>query len=138
MLQVTNLTVEFPGRTERVVAVHDVSLEVAGGTIHGLVGESGAGKSTIGAAILGMIPEPGYRAAGSIRLGDRQLESLTARQREVLQLAAEGLSNKGIARRLHLSPATVKNHMAAIIAALGARNRTDAIRIAIKWRLIAI
>lgn len=80
MLSVTDLSVAFPGRTERVVAVHEVSLEVAGGTIHGLVGESGAGKSTIGAAILGMIPEPGYRAAGSIRLGDRQLESLTAHQ----------------------------------------------------------
>ncbi len=85
MLSIENLTVEFPGRAERVVAVKDVSISVGGGTIHGLVGESGAGKSTIGAAVLGMIPEPGYRAAGTIRLGDERIESRNARQWHALR-----------------------------------------------------
>jgi DNA-binding NarL/FixJ family response regulator len=62
---------------------------------------------------------------------------LTNRQREVLLLAAEGFSNKMIAQRLARSPATIKNHMAAIIMALGARNRVDAVRIAVKRRLIS-
>ncbi len=51
---------------------------------------------------------------------------LTYRQLEVLQLVAEGHSNKEIARQLDLSPATVKTHVAAIIGALDANNRTDA------------
>ena len=51
---------------------------------------------------------------------------LTDRQREVLKLLAEGVSNKEIARALRLSPATVKAHVAAILAALGTANRTEA------------
>ena len=77
MLNVQNLSVQFPGRTERVAAVREVSLRVAAGTIHGLVGESGAGKSTIGAAILGMVPEPGYRSDGTITLGQDRLDLLS-------------------------------------------------------------
>lgn len=51
---------------------------------------------------------------------------LTPRQREVLRMMAEGLSNKEIARNLSLSPATVKTHVAQIIAAVDAANRTEA------------
>lgn len=54
------------------------------------------------------------------------LESLSAREREVLELVASGLSNKGIARRLDLSEKTVKHHMTRILAKLKASNRTDA------------
>lgn len=51
---------------------------------------------------------------------------LTGRQLQVLELIAEGVSNKEIARALRLSPATVKAHAAAILAALGTANRTEA------------
>ena len=51
---------------------------------------------------------------------------LTARQRDVLRLVARGQSNKEIARDLSVSPATVKTHVAQLIAILGASNRTDA------------
>lgn len=60
---------------------------------------------------------------------------LTARQAEVAALLADGLSNKDIARRLAVSPATVKSHVAAVIAVLGAGNRTDA---AVKTRSLGI
>ncbi len=61
--------------------------------------------------------------AGHADLG---LAKLTDRQLEVLKLVADGLSNKEIARDLTLSPATVKTHVAAIIGALEATNRTEA------------
>ncbi|MGP9820815.1 dipeptide ABC transporter ATP-binding protein [Salinarimonas sp. NSM] len=77
MLEVEGLTVEFPGRRGVFTAVEDVSLAVAPGEIHGLVGESGAGKSTIAAAITGLLSEPGRVAAGTIRLGGTDLLALS-------------------------------------------------------------
>lgn len=61
--------------------------------------------------------------------GDEMLAvaRLTERQIEVLQLIANGQSNKEIARELDLSPATVKAHAAVAFGALGAVNRTDAV-----------
>jgi DNA-binding NarL/FixJ family response regulator len=54
-------------------------------------------------------------------------EALTAREREVLQLMAEGLPNKVIAARLNISLHTVKFHVASILAKLGATSRTEAV-----------
>ena len=65
-------------------------------------------------------------------------EALTAREREVLELLAEGLPNKAIALRLGLSDQTVKFHVAAISGKLGAVNRTDAVRRAVRQGLIAL
>ena len=59
MLAIENLTVRFPSRRGEFTAVEDVSMHLAPGEIHGLVGESGAGKSTIGAAVIGLLPPPG-------------------------------------------------------------------------------
>jgi len=58
------------------------------------------------------------------------LDKLTERQNEVLRLLSQGLSNKGIANRLDLSEGTVKLHVSAIMRALGARNRTEAVLVA--------
>lgn len=55
------------------------------------------------------------------------LSELTERQREVLNLLAEGESNKEIARSLNVSEATVKAHLATILKTLGAKNRTQAV-----------
>jgi two-component system nitrate/nitrite response regulator NarL len=65
-------------------------------------------------------------------------ESLTPREREVLELLAEGLANKAIARRLGLSDQTVKSHLAAIAGKLGASNRTDAVRRAVRHGLVTL
>ena len=51
---------------------------------------------------------------------------LSPRNLEVVRLMAKGLSNKDIARTLNISPATVKTHVAQVIALIGATNRTDA------------
>jgi DNA-binding NarL/FixJ family response regulator len=71
--------------------------------------------------------------------GERdELDPLTPRELEVLDLLAEGLSNKRIAQRLRISDQTVKFHVAAICGKLGAVNRTDAVRRAIRRGIVAI
>ena len=66
------------------------------------------------------------------------VEPLTPREVQVLELLVEGLSNKVIAARLGISDQTVKFHAAAICGKLGAANRTDAVRKAIRKGLVAI
>ena len=64
-------------------------------------------------------------------------ETLTPRQREVLQLAAEGKTNAEIAARLNISQRTVENHRAVLMQKLGLQNHTELIRHAIRHGLIA-
>jgi two-component system response regulator NreC len=63
-------------------------------------------------------------------------ETLTPRQREVLQLAAEGKSNGEIAARLNISQRTVENHRATLMKRLGLQNQTELIRHAMRHGLI--
>jgi DNA-binding NarL/FixJ family response regulator len=63
---------------------------------------------------------------------------LTPRELEVLELLAEGLPNKAIGTRLSISDQTVKFHVASIISKLGASNRTDAVRLAVRRGLISM
>jgi len=56
----------------------------------------------------------------------------------VLQVLAEGLSNKAIAARLQISEHTVKFHVSSIFAKLGAENRTDAVRRGVRQGLITL
>ncbi|MBE0414551.1 ABC transporter ATP-binding protein [Yoonia sp.] len=77
MLDVQGLTVRFRDRHGATTAVENVSMQVAKGEIHGLVGESGAGKSTIGAAIMGLLPAAGEIASGTLTLGETDLRALT-------------------------------------------------------------
>jgi DNA-binding NarL/FixJ family response regulator len=65
-------------------------------------------------------------------------EPLTPREVQVLELLAEGLPNKAIAVRLHISDQTVKFHVSSISGKLGARNRTDAVRRAARRGLITL
>ncbi len=62
-----------------------------------------------------------------------EFHKLTARQREVLTLIAEGRSNKEIARALNIAEATTKIHVAALMRILGVRNRTEAAVLAGSW-----
>jgi DNA-binding NarL/FixJ family response regulator len=62
--------------------------------------------------------------------------TLTPRQREVLQMGAEGKTNSEIAERLHISPRTVENHRAALMQRLGIQNQTELILHAIRHGLI--
>lgn len=76
LLEIKDLTVEFPTRRQRFVAVASADLVVEPGEIHGLVGESGAGKSTIGAAIMGLLEAPGRITEGEIALNGSAISGL--------------------------------------------------------------
>ena len=65
-------------------------------------------------------------------------EPLTSREVQVLELLAEGLANKAIASRLGISDQTVKFHVASISGKLGAVDRTDAVRRAVRRGLITL
>ncbi|MEI1247970.1 response regulator transcription factor [Rhizobium aouanii] len=67
----------------------------------------------------------------SLNGGTSDKSSLTPREREVMDLVAQGLSNKHIGLRLNLQEKTVKHHMTQILSKLGASNRTEA---ALQWR----
>lgn len=90
---------------------------------------------------------PRFRAAdiedrdtrGLARAEDEQARvDLTPRELEVLQLLAEGASNKVIARRLDITPHTAKFHVASIVGKLGASGRTDAVARAMRLGLVMI
>jgi DNA-binding NarL/FixJ family response regulator len=65
-------------------------------------------------------------------------EPLTIREGHVLELLADGLSNKQIASRLGVSDETVKFHLSSVFGKLGASNRTDAVRQAIRRGLVPL
>jgi two-component system, NarL family, response regulator YdfI len=82
-----------------------------------------------------LIRGPGVAANDS---SDGPVETLTPREREVLQLLAAGLGNKEIASRLEISEHTVKFHVASIMGKLGATSRTEAVTLGIRHGLIMI
>jgi peptide/nickel transport system ATP-binding protein len=76
LLEVRGLRVEFPTRRGTLVAIDEVSFDIAPGEVLGVVGESGAGKSLTGAAIIGLLEPPGRIASGEIRLAGRRIDTL--------------------------------------------------------------
>ena len=80
LLDVRHLRVEFPTRRGVLVAIDDVSLRIAPGEVLGVVGESGAGKSLTGMAVLGLLQPPGRIAAGEIHLQGGRIDNLAAAQ----------------------------------------------------------
>jgi peptide/nickel transport system ATP-binding protein len=76
LLEVRELTVEFPTRRGTLRALDRVSFSIAPGEVLGVVGESGAGKSLTGAAIIGLLEPPGRIASGSIVLSGERIDHL--------------------------------------------------------------
>lgn len=80
LLEVRNLSVDFQTRRGTLIAVDDVSFEIKAGEVLGVVGESGAGKSLTGAAIIGLLEPPGRISGGEVRLAGKRIDNLAQEQ----------------------------------------------------------
>jgi peptide/nickel transport system ATP-binding protein len=76
LLDIQDIRIEFPSRRGTRTAVDGITLELNQGEILGVVGESGAGKSTIGNAVIGLLEAPGQLAGGQIRLDGERIDTL--------------------------------------------------------------
>jgi DNA-binding NarL/FixJ family response regulator len=83
-----------------------------------------------------LAPRVAARVLGAVGAPRRSPTRLTAREREVLQLLAQGLATKQIARSLGVTERTVKFHVASIFAKLGATNRAQAVALAAQHNLL--
>ena len=80
LLDIRGMRVEFPSRRGCIVAATDVTLSIDKGEILGVVGESGAGKSTIANAVIGLLDPPGRLAAGEVYLHGERIDALGLQQ----------------------------------------------------------
>jgi peptide/nickel transport system ATP-binding protein len=76
LLEIDNLTVEFPTRRGVLRALDSISLSIEAGEVLGVVGESGAGKSLTGVAVIGLLEPPGRVASGEIRFDGNRIDNL--------------------------------------------------------------
>ena len=79
LVELDNLTVDYPTRRGPVRAVDGISLTVERGSVLGIVGESGSGKSTVGYALMGLTQASNAAVAGTLRFQDTDLLALPAR-----------------------------------------------------------
>jgi DNA-binding NarL/FixJ family response regulator len=129
------LLVGSPPERARLRAQLNGSLEVAGefATLAAArAADTGVDAVLMAEDAAGSTPPPGDEDEAGFE------EPLTAREVQVLELLAEGLPNKAIAARLGISDQTVKFHVASIAGKLGAANRTDAVRRAVRRGLITL
>jgi peptide/nickel transport system ATP-binding protein len=85
LLSVQNLSVHLPGRRGAVSVIDDVSFDVGAGEVLGVVGESGAGKSLTGMAILRLLDPPLVQAGGAILFDGRRIDTLPTRDLDALR-----------------------------------------------------
>jgi DNA-binding NarL/FixJ family response regulator len=110
----------------------------------GYLVKSAGGADVVAAvrqAAEGEILVPPHRLAALLTLRraraerSRRLDSLTPREREILSLMAEGMDNRQVAARLHISYATVRSHVRHLLGKLGARSKLEAVVRAADWGL---
>ena len=85
LLQINNLEIEFPSRKSVLRAVDNVSLSLEKGDILGIVGESGAGKSTVGNALIGLLEPPGQMTKGEIFLDGNRIDNLQDSEKQKIR-----------------------------------------------------
>jgi len=137
LLEVRNLRVEFPTRRGTLVAVDDISFAIAPGEVLGVVGESGAGKSLTGAAVIGLLEPPGRIARGEVKLAGLRIDNLPpdemrkVRGREIGAIFQDPLTSlnplytvgqqltETITTHLHMSQQQARNRAIELLASTG-------------------
>jgi peptide/nickel transport system ATP-binding protein len=137
LLEVRTLRIEFPTRRGALVAVDDISFSIAPGEVLGVVGESGAGKSLTGAAIIGLIEPPGRITAGEVKLNGLRIDNLPesekrkVRGREIGAIFQDPLTSlnplytigrqltETITTHLHLSNQAARQRAVDLLASTG-------------------
>jgi peptide/nickel transport system ATP-binding protein len=137
LLEVRNLRIEFPTRRGTLLAVDDVSFSIAPGEVLGVVGESGAGKSLTGAAVIGLLEPPGRIARGEVKLAGLRIDSLPpdemrkVRGREIGAIFQDPLTSlnplytvgqqltETITTHLHMSQQLARSRAIELLAATG-------------------
>jgi len=128
LLRVENLRIEVPTRRATLVAVDDVSFDIAPGEVLGVVGESGAGKSLTAAAIIGLLEPPLRVAGGRIALDGRRIDNLPydamrrIRGREIGAIFQDPLTSLNPLYTIgHQLVETIRTHLDMALAAARAR-----------------
>jgi DNA-binding NarL/FixJ family response regulator len=111
----------------------DVTLDQLSGAVRSLA----AGGTLVAPGITARVLRAVRGGAGVAAAGPIAPDGLTDRELEVLRLLAQGWSNREIARGLHLAEGTVKNHVSAVLAKLGTRDRTRAVLVALREGLLS-
>jgi peptide/nickel transport system ATP-binding protein len=137
LLRVDHLRVEVPTRRGALIAIDDVSFDIAPGEVLGVVGESGAGKSLTGAAIIGLLEPPLRIAGGSITLGGRRIDTLAyeamrrVRGKEIGAIFQDPLTSlnplytvgqqliETIRTHLHMGPAEARTRALSLLREVG-------------------
>ena len=111
-----------------------------GEALHAAIRAAAEGLTTLSADFRDLLIGGAEASGGLARHVDSEPAhvDLTQRELQVLQLLAQGASNKSIARRLEITPHTAKFHVASIVAKLGATGRTDAVAKAMRLGLVMI
>jgi peptide/nickel transport system ATP-binding protein len=137
LLEVRNLRIEFPTRRGTLLAVDDISFSIAPGEVLGVVGESGAGKSLTGAAVIGLLEPPGRIARGEVKLAGLRIDNLPpdemrkVRGREIGAIFQDPLTSlnplytvgqqlvETITTHLHMSQQQARSRAIELLAATG-------------------
>lgn len=146
LLEVKHLNVEFPTRHGVLTALKDVSFNIHSGEVLGVVGESGAGKSLTGSAIIGLLDPPGRVSGGEIHFNGKRIDDLseakkrTIRGREIGAIFQDPLTSlnplytvgqqliETIQTHLHFSQKQAKERAIELLESTGipaARERID-------------
>ena len=116
VLAVSDLVVDAKNSRGQSELLHGVSLSVGAGTMHGLVGETGSGKSITASALMGLLPKGVSVASGSVSLNGRELLGLSAREMHDLRGPAFGMIFQNPRTALH-PMYSVGAQMAAVVDA---------------------
>ena len=132
VLEIKDLDVSFSTRFGKHEAVKNFSCTLEAGEIHGLVGESGAGKSTIGSAVLGILPESAQITRGSILLNGREISGLDNRAYHRLRGAEISMILQD--PQTSLNPLlTIENHLVETIMQHQDLSEDEALKLAVGY-----